>query len=443
MTYEWQDNDGVKHVTTWTKAVRNAMIRGGAEFHRQKALNQAENNWKGFMGSTDTGLHRIGQAASTGAQSDLMDSTRWGWSCMLQLQEMDNWGKPAATTWAAEFSLRAGESREFLGSWINSSAVHEAKKRRAKQVITCSFPCEKWLHMIGARASPRCELCKRERTMNRETTDVLPTETLAHIQSAGCKAQKKSVIGAHNRCWKYLIGAISTHGEATRDLEFIGGDKDKQLEKLWAETKIGDILPWDEIADEAERLLVSDQATRRAPDDDQADKEQEDDQEVDRDETNTHVETIFGRRRPDSIAVEWSSKVLYVLEFKRTSDQRRNYRERGEARARAQHDVLVKSLEKVAEEAVGENSGWKIKLIIFVGGTCGSVHVQTLNNNLKELGVIESKRNTIRKGLVHELLNAQDTALCSYFAQRSGARGEGRGRESTVGEAFQRLDYFE
>ena len=69
---------------------------------------------------------------------------------------------------------------------------------------------------------------------------------------------------------------------------------------------------------------------------------------------------------------EWSSKVVYVLEFKRTSDQRRDYRERGEARARAQHEVLVKSLEKVAGEAVGENSGWKIKLVVFVGGTCGS-----------------------------------------------------------------------
>ena len=96
---------------------------------------------------------------------------------------------------------------------------------------------------------------------------------------------------------------------------------------------------------------------------------------------------------------------MYVLEFKRTSDQRRDYRERGEARARVQHDVLVKSLEKVARKAAGENSGWEIKLVIFVGGTCGSVHVQTLNNNLKELGVIESKRNTIRRGLVHELLN--------------------------------------
>ncbi len=115
---------------------------------------------------------------------------------------------------------------------------------------------------------------------------------------------------------------------------------------------------------------------------------------------------------------------------------RHHYRDSREARARAQHDVLVKSLEKVAGEAVGENSGWKIKLIIFVGGTCGSVHVQTLNNNLRELGVVESKRITIRRGLVHELLNAQDTVLCSYFAQRSGAWGEGRGRKS--GRTFSR-----
>ena len=129
---------------------------------------------------------------------------------------------------------------------------------------------------------------------------------------------------------------------------------------MWAETKIEDILPWDEIADEAERLLESDQATRRAPDDDQADKEQEVDQEVDQDETDTHMETVFGRRRPDSIAVNWTRKVLYVLEFNRTSDQRQNYREHGESRARTQHCVLVKNLEKVAGEVVGENGGWKI-----------------------------------------------------------------------------------
>ena len=104
--------------------------------------------------------------------------------------------------------------------------------------------------------------------------------------------------------------------------------------------------------------------------------------------------------------VDWTNKVLFVLEFKRTSDQRRDYRERGESRARAQHGVLIRSFEKVAGEAEGENGGWKIKLIIFVGGTSGSVDVQIFSDNLKELQVLESKRNAIRKGLVYELLNA-------------------------------------
>ena len=113
-----------------------------------------------------------------------------------------------------------------------------------------------------------------------------------------------------------------------------------------------------------------------------------------------------------------------MLEFKRTSDQRRDYRERVESRAMAQHDILVRSLKKVAEDGEGENGVWKIKLIIFVGGTSGSVHAETLNVNLKELKVLESKRNAIGKGLVYELLNAQDTVLCLYFAQRLGERSE-------------------
>ena len=102
----------------------------------------------------------------------------------------------------------------------------------------------------------------------------------------------------------------------------------------------------------------------------------------------------------------------------------------------------MKSLEKVAGEVKRENRGWEMNLMIFVGGTCGSVHAQTFNDNLKELGVVESKRNTIRKGLVHELLNAQDTVLYSYFAQRSGERGGSWNPESTVEEAFQGLDTF-
>jgi hypothetical protein len=63
-------------------------------------------------------------------------------------------------------------------------------------------------------------------------------------------------------------------------------------------------------------------------------------------------------------------------------------------------------------------------------------------NQLSFYTVVESKRNIIRKGLVHELLNAQDTVLCSYFAQRSGERDVSRSGDRNVEEAFQGLDSF-
>jgi hypothetical protein len=69
--------------------------------------------------------------------------------------------------------------REFLGSWINSSAVHEAKKRRAKHFVCfcknnkrtimiisdhVSISMLKWLHMIGAPASPGANFAKGRET---------------------------------------------------------------------------------------------------------------------------------------------------------------------------------------------------------------------------------------------------------------------------------------
>jgi hypothetical protein len=77
MTYEWNDSDGVQHVTAWSKAVRNAMLRGGAEHQRQKALDRAGTNWnKNFLISTYVGLQIIRQTASAGTQSDLMNKER-------------------------------------------------------------------------------------------------------------------------------------------------------------------------------------------------------------------------------------------------------------------------------------------------------------------------------------------------------------------------------
>ena len=144
----------------------------------------------------------------------------------------------AAGKWNHQYlMLRQGESRDILGQWMNSNAVHENKRRRATQVITCSFPCRKWLHKLYSHMSPFCELCRKEREASGQPADNLPLETVAHIQSAGCKAQKQSVIQAHNSCCKFLLKAIMEHGEAKREFLSLGEDKDKQLSTLWRDTE--------------------------------------------------------------------------------------------------------------------------------------------------------------------------------------------------------------
>ena len=99
-------------------------------------------------------------------------------------------------------------------------------------------------------------------------------------------------------------------------------NKDRQLESLWKEAKIGGVLPWEGIADEAERLLAMSRVSRNAANEGHDDGEQENDQEVERNETDPYNEVIFRRRRPESVMVDWTNKVLFVLKFKRTSDQR-------------------------------------------------------------------------------------------------------------------------
>ena len=109
----------------------------------------------------------------------------------------------------------------------------------------------------------------------------------------GVKRKGRASLG-HDRCWKYLLCAITKHGEAKRDFEFIGKDTDRQLESLWTETKIGDVLPWKDIADEVEGLLAISKASRNAAHEGYDDGKQENDQELERDETDTYYEVILG-----------------------------------------------------------------------------------------------------------------------------------------------------
>jgi hypothetical protein len=87
--------------------------------------------------------------------------------------------------------------------------------------------------------------------------------------------------------------------------------------------------------------------------------------------------------------------------------------------AQAKYSSLMEGVRTVCQ--VKE---WQTQQIVFVGGTCGLVHVESFNKNMKALGVLESKWNPIRQKLVRWLLEEQDKVLRSYFTQKLGTRGQ-------------------
>jgi hypothetical protein len=63
------------------------------------------------------------------------------------------------------------------------------------------------------------------------------------------------------------------------------GGRDSQLQQLWAETKIGDILPWEDVEREAEKFLEGTRANVGDPENSVASQEQDGDRIGDLDET--------------------------------------------------------------------------------------------------------------------------------------------------------------
>ena len=70
-----------------------------------------------------------------------------------------------------------------------------------------------------------------------------------------------------------------------------------------------------------------------------------------------------------------------------------------------------------------------MKLLTFVGGTCGSVHREHLEKNLEELQVLKSKWKGIMERLVRRLLEEQDR--CYFAAKWGGQKEQGTGGEET------------
>jgi hypothetical protein len=75
-------------------------------------------------------------------------------------------------------------------------------------------------------------------------------------------------------------------------------------------------------------------------------------------------------RKTDGAAIDRRKKILYLFEFKRTTDQRSDFEKRATARAEEQYEDVVGALTEVGRDMGRE---WKVNLLNFLGGTCPTV----------------------------------------------------------------------
>ena len=64
---------------------------------------------------------------------------------------------------------------------------------------------------------------------------------------------------------------------------------------------------------------------------------------------------------------------------------------------------------------VGTGLNWTVQMIVFTGGTMGSVKIDRFDHNLKALDVKKKEWTNIRKLHARALLEAHDTVLRAYY----------------------------
>jgi len=96
----------------------------------------------------------------------------------------------------------------------------------------------------------------------------------------------------------------------------------------------------------------------------------------------------FWGRRLDGVAINESLQIVYILEFKWSTDRDEGFLEVKEAEANEQHKSIISALQTAAPK-------WKFEQINFVVGNCGSVVESDFYIKLVKLDVQEGKKDKL------------------------------------------------
>ena len=136
---------------------------------------------------------------------------------------------------------------------------------------------------------------------------------------------------------------------------------------------------------------------------------------------------LWGRRL-DGVAINGDMQILYILEFKRSTDRDESLRflEVKEAEANEQHKSIIGALKAAAPK-------WEFEQINFVVGNRGSVVESDFYTKLKKLDVQEGKKDKLFADHVTQVCKAHNRVIVSFLKQvQGGARPTTEGSRQNI-----------
>jgi len=155
-------------------------------------------------------------------------------------------------------------------------------------------------------------------------------------------------------------------------LKFVTLDKESSRSTLWRQEEFLRICRKEELAEKAHNIEVTMPVK----------KSQE--ARYNLDPESFFVNRFWGRRL-DGVAINEALLIVYILEFKRSTDRDEGFLEVKEAEANEQHESVIGALKAAAPK-------WEFQQINFVVGIRGSVVESEFYTKLKRLDVPEGKK---------------------------------------------------
>ena len=109
-------------------------------------------------------------------------------------------------------------------------------------------------------------------------------------------------------------------------------------------------------------------------------------------------------------------RILYIQEFKRSSDRNMDFLRVKKDEAKEQHKSIIEALKAAALE-------WMFEQISFVAERRNAVVEVDFYNKLDKLNVQAGKKDKILLAHVQRICEAHDTVMRSYYQQIHGSSG--------------------